>query len=386
MNRSLIVVGFVAFATSLSFRAIDPGVALIALDFTMAPERAALLSTAFALPYALGQPVLGPVADAVGKTRVITACVIVLLAASLAGAIAPSFWTLLITRVAAGIAAGGIFPTALAITGDLVPVQQRQVALGRLLACALSGAVLGATLGGAISDLFGWRFVLFVLAGCSALALAGAIFGFPKSTPAARFEFSSAIEGYRRIFANPLARFCYGGVLVEGACVFGLLPFVAVILHASGEERATIAGLVVAGFPVGGVILSITMPMLLSLFGQPGLMRLGGLLVASALIVFAWAGWWPVGFAAFVALGLGFYMIHTGIQLFATELAPASRASAVALHAMFFFLGQGSGPVFYGLGIGKLGAHVSIAIAAAVMAGLGLFLAAKLRRPDAAAS
>ncbi|HVX98562.1 MAG TPA: MFS transporter [Pseudorhodoplanes sp.] len=381
MNRSLIVVGFVAFATSLSFRAIDPSVALIALDFSMAPERAALLSTAFALPYALGQPVLGPIADAIGKTRVIRACVVVLLAASLAGAVAPDFQTLLVTRIAAGVAAGGIFPTSIAVTGDLVPVEQRQVALGRLLACALSGSVLGATVGGLVGDVFGWRGILLVLSGCSALALAGAVAGFPRAAPSARFDISSALDGYRRIFANPLARFCYGGVLVEGACVFGLLPFVAVILHGSGEERATIAGLVVAGFPVGGVILSVVMPALLAAFGQRGLMRLGGALVACALLLFAWAWWWPFELAAFVVLGFGFYMIHTGIQVFATELAPGARASAVALHAMFFFLGQGSGPVLYGFAIGKAGVTATIAIAAVLMVGLGLFLGRMLRHP-----
>lgn len=383
MNRALIVVGFVAFATSLSFRAIDPTVALIAIDFAMPPERAALLSTAFALPFALAQPVLGPIADATGKTRVITACVVVLLVASLAGAASPDFRTLLVTRIFAGIAAGGIFPSALALTGDLVPVERRQVALGRLVACALSGAVLGATVGGAVGDLFGWRGVLLVLAGLSAFALAGALFGFPKSETGGRLQFSSAIAGYRRIFINPLAPICYAGVFVEGACVFGLLPFIAVILHASGEERAAIAGLVVAGFPIGGVILSFIMPLLLSAFGHGGLMRLGGLLVAAALIAFAFAGLWPVDFAAFVVIGLGFYMIHTGIQLFATELAPASRASAVALHAMFFFLGQGSGPIFYGFAIGSIGVPASVIIAAACMAALGMFLAQKLRRPPA---
>lgn len=384
MNRLLAVVGFIAFATSLSFRAIDPAVALIAVDFQMAPERAALLSTAFALPFALGQPVLGPVADAIGKTRVIAACIVLLLVASLAGAVAPDFWTLLVTRIFAGIAAGGIFPSAIAMTGDLVPVERRQVALGRLVACALSGAVLGATVGGVIGDLFGWRGVLLVLAALSAVALACAMLGFPKPERSEPFQFSAAISGYRNIFANPLAPICYGGVFVEGACVFGLLPFVAVLLHGAGEERATIAGLVVAGFPVGGVILSLTMPMLLAAFGQRGLMRLGGSLVGAALIVFALAGSWPADLAAFVVIGLGFYMVHTGIQLFATELAPGSRASAVALHAMFFFLGQGSGPILYGFGFARIGMVASIAAAAFLMTALGFFLAHKLRRPQSA--
>ncbi len=386
MNRTLAVVGFVAFATSLSFRALDPGIALIALDFGMAPERAALASTAFALPFALAQPILGPIADAIGKTRVITLCVVLLLAASLAGAVAPSFPFLIVTRIAAGIAAGGIFPVAIATAGDLVPVERRQIVLGRLLACALSGAVLGATVGGVVGDLFGWRGVLLVLAACSAVALAGAVYGFAKVPrgEGKTFNFAAAVAGYRNILANPLAKVCFGAVFVEGACVFGVLPFVAIILHGSGEERATIAGLVVAGFPIGGVILSLTLPLLLVLFGQRGLMMLGGSLVGCAFVAFALAGLWQFDLAAFVVIGIGFYMIHTGIQVFTTELAPNARASAVALHAMFFFLGQGAGPVVYGLGFATLGETASLCISAMLMLVLGLVCASKLRRPQAA--
>jgi predicted MFS family arabinose efflux permease len=41
-------------------------------------------------------------------------------------------------RVVAGLVAGGIFPVAMALLGDLVPMDQRQVAIGRLLAVALT--------------------------------------------------------------------------------------------------------------------------------------------------------------------------------------------------------------------------------------------------------
>src|SRR5262245_25723086 len=70
MNRLLNIVGVVAFATSLFTRAVDPVVPQIANDLLVETATAALLSTAFALPYAALQPVLGPIADVVGKTRV----------------------------------------------------------------------------------------------------------------------------------------------------------------------------------------------------------------------------------------------------------------------------------------------------------------------------
>jgi hypothetical protein len=39
-----------------------------------------------------------------------------------------------------------IFPVGIAIVGDLVPVERRQVAIGRVLAVGLTGNLIGATL------------------------------------------------------------------------------------------------------------------------------------------------------------------------------------------------------------------------------------------------
>src|SRR5205085_9862626 len=94
-RRILAGVSTVAFATSLFSRAIDPIVPPIALDLGVAPETVALLSTAFSLPFALIQPILGPLADTFGKTRVMTICLLVLIATAVMGATATSFPVLL---------------------------------------------------------------------------------------------------------------------------------------------------------------------------------------------------------------------------------------------------------------------------------------------------
>ena len=89
-------------------RAVDPVIPLVAADLAVSTATAALLSTAFALPYALTQPILGPVADMVGKTRFMTGCLVVLTAACLVGAVAPTFAVVLAARVLSGIVAGFI--------------------------------------------------------------------------------------------------------------------------------------------------------------------------------------------------------------------------------------------------------------------------------------
>src|ERR1044072_2998217 len=76
--RSLILrMTLIGFVTALASRATDPIIPPIAHDIQVDPNAVALLTTAFALPFALVQPVLGPVGDMVGKVRVMIACLAV---------------------------------------------------------------------------------------------------------------------------------------------------------------------------------------------------------------------------------------------------------------------------------------------------------------------
>src|SRR6476646_11955536 len=127
---------------------------------------AALLASAYTFPYALVQPALGVTGDFFGKTRLMHLCLLVVSMAALVCALATSFSLLVAMRVAAGLVAGGIFPVAMALVGDLVPVNQRQVAIGRLLAVGLTGNLIGASIAGVIGDFLGWRGVFAILGGC----------------------------------------------------------------------------------------------------------------------------------------------------------------------------------------------------------------------------
>src|SRR5262245_34016366 len=124
VRRVLAITALCNFASSLFMRAIDPMIPQVAYDLAIDPATATLLTTAFALPCAALQPVLGPLADMIGKTRLMTICLGVLVINGFVGAAAPNFQILMASRIATGVAAGGIFPTGLAVAGDLVPIHQ----------------------------------------------------------------------------------------------------------------------------------------------------------------------------------------------------------------------------------------------------------------------
>jgi len=384
MGRVLNLMAFVVFATSLFMRSVDPVIPQIASGLNVEPTTAALLSTGFTLPYALIQPVLGALADMFSKTRLISICMLILGLTTIACGFATNFETLMSLRVLAGITAGGVFPIALAVAGDRVPVAQRQVAIGKLLFAAMSGNLLGASGAGVIGDLIGWRGVFFATGAIDLIALMLAIPGFRgmNETPG-RFDLSSFIPNYRAVFGNPLAKYCFGAVFLEAIFLFGVFPYMAVLLRSEGVTRASIAGVVIAGFGVGGLIYTIMVSRLLNSFGERRLMAAGGMLMAFGLVVIALRMPWPVEFANFVLLGFSFYFLHGCLQVYVTELAPGARASATAGHSFFFFIGQALGPVVYGLGLSSgIGIIPVLLLGAVVLTATGWICALRLHRKN----
>lgn len=380
------IIALAGFSAALSTRALDPVLPHVADDFAISIATAAGLAAGYALIYALVQPLIGAAADMFGKARLMTLCLALLGVASILGALANSFGALFATRILAGIASGGVFPVALGLTSDLVAPAKRQVAIGRTLAGSMAGNLLGATASGVIGDFIGWRGVLATL-GVLGLVAAIAVFaGFRGTslTHAPTTDFAALRKGYRTIFSNPNTRYCFSAVFIEGCCVFGLFPFIAAFLFELGEKSLSIAGLVIAGFAVGGLFYTFTVSQFLPRLGVKGMMIAGAALVGLQLIAIAFGPGWKVQFASMLLMGWGFYMIHGCLQVFASELSIEARATAMSLHSFSFFMGQTVGPIAYGFGVVHAGKLPSLTVAAGIMIALGFACAALIRqRPPA---
>jgi MFS transporter, DHA1 family, inner membrane transport protein len=372
----------VVFAQTLFTRAVDPVIPQIAADLAVGVQTAALLSTAFTFPYALVQPALGVAGDFFGKTRLMNICVLVVALSALVCAIADSFGLLVAMRVLAGVVAGGVFPIAMALIGDLVPIHQRQVAIARLLGVALTANVLGASVAGVIGDLFGWRGVFAVL-GLFSLAVAIAAFFAlrkvvtPKPPP---FSRTIVVANFSGIFADPRAKICFGAVFLEAIFIQGLFPYVALLLIGMGETRASIAGLLIAMFAIGGVGYSLALPYVIGRVPERRLMLVGGAIASASMMMIALNLPWQAQVAIYAAFGLGFYLLHGCIQLHVTDLSQTARGAAASLHSSSFYMGQAVGPVIYGFGIAHGGAEPTLIVGALVIMGVGIVCARLLRR------
>ena len=350
VRRLIALLALAVFSGALVTRLTDPLVAVLARDLGADAARVALLASAFALPFSLIQPILGPVGDALGKRRVMTVAIGLLTVLLIACSTARDLDTLMVLRGLTGLAAGGLTPLAIALLADTAPAEGRQVALSRLVAFAISGQIAGGSFSGLLEPYIGWRGVMLAASAVAALGFASLLLGGRRLTPEPRRRFDpfGAMAGYLQLLRLPAARVLYVSVAIEGGLVFGSFPYFSLELHDRGIGATAEAGLAVAGFGVGGLLYAALAKRVLRWMGQDRMVLLGGALCLTAYTGFAFAPIAPIFIGSGLVLGLGMFMIHNSIQTRVTEVAPHARGTAVALHAFHFYLGQTAGPALFG--------------------------------------
>lgn len=364
-----ILLGLAGFASAFTLRAIEPTLALIAAEFHVSFEQAAMLSSGFALPYALMQIVFGPIGDAVGKVRVMRVNLAMLTLCLVACALAPSHDWLMAARIVAGAWAGGIIPVSFALVGDRVAFADRPAALGKILTLIVLGQLCGSVVSGLIATQFGWRAVLWLAVGLSALAGLGVMAFITEEAPRGKLSFRQSLMSYRVVCQNPISIRLFIIVAIEGALVFGCFPIVAAHMLQQGFGGPVEAGLSLGAFGIGGLLYTLCVTPLVRAFGLPAMSGAGAVLAAVAYILIGEVPHLGVVIGLFALAGFGFQMLHNMIQILATELVPAARGASVALYATSFWLGQaigaaaasqalplaGSSGLFLAAGIGLLG-------------------------------
>ena len=381
MRSVFFVYAVCAFASGIALRTIDPLIVPIAQHFAVAPATAALLSTAYALPYAIAQPFLGPLGDRFGKARCVQICVAGLALMLAAGTFAPGFEWLMASRILAGVFAGGLVPLVIAGIGDAYELAERQVMIGRMLFAIITGQMLGSMVAGQVNVVFGWRSALGVaalVAVAATLLSTLAARGIGKRPAAPASGHASFRTLYGRVFENPKAIGLYGAVIAEGALVFGLFPFVGqLLIERTGTPLAAVsseAGLVLGAFGVGGLLYALSVRRLIATLGVRRMCAVGALVAGlgyAALIAFP--VWWLDALALGIA-GLAYYMLHNSLQTEAPELAPSARGSAVALFACGFFVGQAVGPLVFGALVRGFGFPTALVASSLGLIALGQYV------------
>ncbi len=358
-------------------RVADAQLPALASGFGVSLAAAAQVITVFAVAYGLMQLVYGPLADRFGKWRIVSLTVLASGATATACALAPGLPELLWARLFAGATCAGVIPMSMAWIGDAVPYERRQAVLARFLTGQILGLATGQWLGGLAADYGLWRAPFALLAVCF-LAAGVLLWRFRAAAEKAAPPQPRSGHPLREtayVLRSGWARLVLLVVFVEGAALFGPLAFLPTHLHLAFDVSLARAGSIVMLFAAGGLLFVMNSSALVRRFGEVGLARGGGVLLAAALAAAALAPvWWTAPLACTV-LGVGFYMLHTTLQTNATQMAPQARGAAVSLFAAALFLGQTVGVAIASLLVEPVGTAPVLSGGALLLLALGVLFA-----------
>jgi EmrB/QacA subfamily drug resistance transporter len=127
--------------------------------------------TAYLLAATVATPLFGKLSDIYGRRALLLASIVIFVAGSVACALAPTIWVLIIARALQGIGGGGLLPIAQTIIADLLSPRERPVVQGRTSIMFMSASILGPVLGGLLTDHLHWSFIFWINLPLGAVAL-----------------------------------------------------------------------------------------------------------------------------------------------------------------------------------------------------------------------
>lgn len=386
-NGTITLLACAAFFSGAALRVCDALLPRLARDFGITPGVAGRVIIGFAVAYGLMQLMFGPLGDRYGKTRLMCVALFGCAAGAAASAMSPGFETLVFARAAWGMAAAGVIPLAMAWIGDNVSYDRRQATLARFLMGSLSGMVAGQLLGGLFADAAaGWRGAFFTLAvGFAAVgALLLARVKHVPVPPLADGERHASLPGQLlAVLRVPWARVVLLAVLAEGAFLLGPMAYLPSYLHHRHGVTLAAASVMLALYAIGGLVYAISARRLVARLGERRMVEVGGVLMGACYLI-----WWlgpPWFFSGPIALSLGFgtYLLHNTLQTHATQMAPATRGTAVALFAFCLFVGQAIGLTISGWAIDRFGYGPMLATAGLALPIVGWRFASAMQRRGA---
>lgn len=384
-TRLLLMCAAVLFADGFDTQAIGYVAPAIARDWALPRGALGPVFSASLFGLMLGALIFGPLADRIGRKKIIVASTAVFGIGTLATLLASDTTGLLLIRFLTGLGLGGAMPNAVALTAEYSP-HRRRATMVMTMFCGFSvGAALGGLLAAALIPAFGWRSV-FLVGGVAPLLLVPVLaWALPES---ARFLALSGRSDRRvgnilaRLFPDgrfpPGARFAAHEATLAGLPVLHLfrerrapttlllwvvffmslldlyflsnwLPTVMNDLGATDSQAAVIGSML----QVGGVFGTVTLGRLIDRFSFRAL-ALIYLLAAAAI-----AG---IGYSTHAPLLAGVVIFASGFCIVGGQIA------SNALSATFYPTSIRATGVGWSLGIGRAGSIIGPLVGGALLA------------------
>lgn len=204
-----------------------PAFPSVASELAVSATAIQLTLTATSIGFALGQLVVGPWSDTVGRRTPLILATAVHIVASVGVALAPDVTWVAVFRILQGVGAAGGGVVAMAMVRDLFGGLPLVRMLSRLALVSGLAPIVAPLIGAQLLYVLDWRGIFWFLTAYGVFAIVAALFFLVETLPAARRAdrgHSSVGERYRALFTD---RVFVGVTVVAGMTFSGLFAYLS---------------------------------------------------------------------------------------------------------------------------------------------------------------
>lgn len=368
-----------------------PSLPEVAADLSTTPAAAQFTITGMLIGGAIGQLIVGPFSDRVGRRLPVLIGVSLHVVISLLCVVAATIGQLSTLRVLQGLVSSGATVVAMAVIRDRYTGAEAARIISRLMLVIAAAPLLAPTAGSVIADAWGWRAVFVTLAACAALLVVVVALFLPETLPPQRrtaHGIRSSFRGYATLLRD---RRFVALAIIPGMGMALIISYVAGSSFVFQEEYGLTSQQFALVFALGGTSLvtgSQVNAALVRRFGPLTLLRAGLPVTLAFSVLLAVQG--ATGAGGLVALVVAIWF-STAVLGFVMANASAlalsrhgDRAGTAAAFIGFFQAGlAGVVSPLVGLLGGDALAMTGVMLASMVVAQLVLALGTPAYRRDA---
>ncbi|KMO67196.1 multidrug effflux MFS transporter [Mycolicibacterium chlorophenolicum] len=225
--RMIVVLGLLVALGPLTIDMYLPALPKIADDLSVSSSVAQLTLTGTLAGLALGQLIIGPLSDSLGRRRPLIGGIVLHMLASLLCLFAPNIAVLGIARGLQGVGAAAGMVVAIAVVGDLYKDNVAATVMSRLMLVLGVAPVLAPSLGAAVLLHASWHWVFAALVVAAGALLVMAVLALPETLPVGHRR-PLKVTGIARTYVELLRDTRFVMLVLVGALgMSGLFAYIA---------------------------------------------------------------------------------------------------------------------------------------------------------------
>ncbi|MEI8094360.1 MAG: MFS transporter [Spirochaetales bacterium] len=191
VNRWILpTIMFGPFLSMLDAGIVNVGLPSMAAEFHTTPGGIQWVASVYLLSISALLPLLGSLADQIGRKKIFNLGFLVLSVFSLLSTWAPNLPVLVVSRILQGLGGAMIIANGMALATEHHPASQRGRNLGLLTTVGALGSIVGPALGGLLIGAAGWRSVFYLSAAVAAGGWLASALNIPHDAKVAHTKFA----------------------------------------------------------------------------------------------------------------------------------------------------------------------------------------------------